>query len=87
VSFIPVREALRSLEAEGLLETRRGRIAVVAPLELADLHGICRLCRLIEPDMRVRAARVMRPAELDRCTTSRHWSGSLSAVSSPPELK
>jgi DNA-binding GntR family transcriptional regulator len=27
VSFIPVREALRSLEAEGLLITRRGRSA------------------------------------------------------------
>jgi len=70
VSFIPVREALRILEAEGLLETRRGRSAVVAPLDLADLRGIFRLCRLIEPDLRVRAARVMRPAELDRLERS-----------------
>jgi DNA-binding GntR family transcriptional regulator len=66
VSFIPVREALRSLEAEGLLETRRGRSAIVAPLNLEELHAICQLCRLIEPDVRVRSARLMRPADLDR---------------------
>ena len=70
VSFIPVREALRSLEAEGLLETRRGRSAIVAPLDLEELRAICQLCRLIEPDLRVRAAQLMRPADLDRLESS-----------------
>jgi len=66
VSFIPVREALRSLEGEGLLETRRGRSAIVTPLDLEELRAVCQLCRLIEPDVQVRSARLIRPAELDR---------------------
>jgi DNA-binding FadR family transcriptional regulator len=40
VSFIPVREALRSLEGEGLVVTRPGRSALVAPLDLDELRGI-----------------------------------------------
>jgi DNA-binding GntR family transcriptional regulator len=66
VSFIPVREALRTLEADGLLVTRRGRSAVVAPLDATELAGLCRLRRLIEPDLAARACSLMRPAELDR---------------------
>jgi DNA-binding GntR family transcriptional regulator len=66
VSFIPVREALRTLEADGLLVTRRGRSAVVAPLDATELAGLCRLRRLIEPDLTGRASTLMRPAELDR---------------------
>jgi DNA-binding GntR family transcriptional regulator len=66
VSFIPVREALRTLEAEGLLVTRRGRSAVVAPLDASELAGLCRLRRLIEPDLSERACQLIRPAELDR---------------------
>src|ERR1700683_4072723 len=42
VSFIPVREALRSLEGEGLVVTRPGRSALVAPLDLDELRGIYR---------------------------------------------
>lgn len=66
VSFIPVREALRTLEADGLLVTRRGRSAVVAPLDATELAGLCRLRRLIEPDLAGRAAVLIQPAELDR---------------------
>jgi DNA-binding GntR family transcriptional regulator len=66
VSFIPVREALRSLEAEGLLVTRRGRSAVVAPLDAEELRAIRRLRRLIEPDLNIQAAEKMPAAELDR---------------------
>jgi DNA-binding GntR family transcriptional regulator len=68
VSLIPVREALRSLEGEGLLETRPGRSAVVTRLSLEELSSICRLCRQIEPDIRVRAATVLTPGTLDRLT-------------------
>lgn len=66
VSFIPVREALRSLEAEGLLETRRGRSAIVAPLDAGELRAICQLRRQIEPELRERAARLITPVELGR---------------------
>jgi len=65
VSFIPVREALRSLEAEGLLITPRGRSATVAPLDSEDLHGICQLRRCIEPDLAARACTLITPADLD----------------------
>ena len=46
VSIIPVREALRSLEGEGLVVTRPGRSARVAPLDLDELQGLYRLRRL-----------------------------------------
>ena len=49
VSIIPVREALRGLESEGLVVTRPGRSALVAPLDLDELQGIYRLRRLLEP--------------------------------------
>jgi len=65
VSFIPVREALRSLEAEGLLITRRGRSATVAPLDAEELHSICDLRRRIEPDLAARACLLTTAAELD----------------------
>ena len=45
VSIIPVREALRSLESEGLVVTRPGRSARVAPLDLDELRGLYRLRR------------------------------------------
>ena len=45
VSIIPVREALRSLENQGLVQMRPGRSAVVAPLDLDELQSIYRLRR------------------------------------------
>lgn len=75
VSFIPVREALRSLEAEGLLVTRRGRSATVPPLDPAELHSICKLRRRIEPELAALSCTMLSDAELDalevrlaRCT-------------------
>lgn len=70
VSFIPVREALRSLEAEGLLVTRRGRSAVVAPLDAEELRAICRLRRQIEPDLNTLASAQIASSELDRLEAS-----------------
>ncbi|MEO6571454.1 MAG: GntR family transcriptional regulator [Ilumatobacteraceae bacterium] len=66
VSFIPVREALRNLEGEGLVITRPGRSAMVTPLDLADLQSIYRLRRLIEPDLASRSCLLLSPDELDR---------------------
>lgn len=66
VSHIPVREALRRLESEGLLSLRPGRSALVAPLTSEDLTGIYRLRRLIEGELAERAGRAMSPAALAR---------------------
>ncbi len=66
VSFIPVREALRNLEAEGLVVIAPGRSATVAPINLADLQAIYRLRRLLEPDLARRSCLLISDAELDR---------------------
>lgn len=65
VSFIPVREALRSLENEGLVQTRPGRSAVVAPVHLDDLHGIYRLRHRLEPEIARRSCLVLTDGLLD----------------------
>ncbi|MGA5573614.1 GntR family transcriptional regulator [Streptomyces koyangensis] len=66
ISFIPIREALRSLESEGLVIMRPGRSAVVAPLDLDDLQGIYRLRRTLEPEIAARSCLLLSDAELDR---------------------
>jgi DNA-binding GntR family transcriptional regulator len=66
VSFIPVREALRNLEADGLVVIQRGRSAAVAPINLNDLQGIYRLRRLLEPDLARRSCLLISAEELDR---------------------
>jgi DNA-binding GntR family transcriptional regulator len=66
VSFIPVREALRNLESEGLVTTRPGRSAMVTKLDLVDLQSIYRLRRLIEPDLARRSCCLLDDEELDR---------------------
>lgn len=66
VSFIPVREALRNLEGEGLVITRPGRSAQVAPLDLDDLHAIYQMrCRL-EPGLARESCLLLSEDELDR---------------------
>jgi DNA-binding GntR family transcriptional regulator len=66
VSIIPVREALRGLESEGLVVTRPGRSARVAPLDLDELQAIYRLRRRLEPEIAQRSCRLLSGAELDR---------------------
>lgn len=56
VSHIPIREALRELEAEGLLQTSPQRATIVTGLALEDLHDLYCLRRLIEGDVAGRAA-------------------------------
>jgi len=51
VSHIPVREALRRLETEGLVAIRAGRGAMVTPLRTEDVRGIYRIRRWIEPEL------------------------------------
>ena len=66
VSIIPVREALRSLENQGLVRMRPGRSAIVAPLDLDELQGIYRLRRRLEPEIAQRSCRLLSEAELER---------------------
>ncbi len=66
VSIIPVREALRSLENQGLVQMRPGRSAYVAPLDLDELQSIYRLRRRLEPEIAQRSCRLISGAELDR---------------------
>ena len=56
VSHSPVREAIQRLSAQGLIQLRPARTAMVAPLKVDDLHDIYRLRKLIEVDAAVRAA-------------------------------
>jgi DNA-binding GntR family transcriptional regulator len=55
VSHIPVREAMRRLEGEGLIELRRGRSAVVAPLSTEDLTDVFGMRAVLEADVMARA--------------------------------
>ena len=66
VSFIPVRDALRVLEAEGLVVNPPGRSASVAPLDLEEFHAIYRVRRMLEPDLARRSVLQLEHAELDR---------------------
>jgi DNA-binding GntR family transcriptional regulator len=69
VSTIPVREALRRLEGQGLLTGSAGpsgrRSIRVAPLDAADLHGIYRLRLALEPEIAGRACLLLSDADLD----------------------
>ncbi|AHH18582.1 putative transcriptional regulator, GntR family [Nocardia nova SH22a] len=65
VSHIPVREALRRLEAQGLVTLRRGRSAQVSPLDREEFRSIYRLRKLIEPDLAARACPQLTGDDLD----------------------
>ena len=51
VSHIPVREALRRLESQGLVELRPGRSGIVMPINTTDLKEIYMLRMIIEPKL------------------------------------
>jgi len=55
ISHIPVREALRRLENQGLIELKHARSAVVVPLSVEDLKGIYSLRLMIEPELVARS--------------------------------
>ncbi len=55
VSHIPVREALRRLEAQGLVDLQPGRKAVVAALSPEEIEDVYRLWILICTDAAARA--------------------------------
>ncbi|TCK21450.1 GntR family transcriptional regulator [Pseudonocardia endophytica] len=65
ISHIPVREALRRLEGQGLIELNHGRSAVVVPLSVEDLRGIYGLRLLVEPELAARAAALHTEAQIE----------------------
>jgi DNA-binding GntR family transcriptional regulator len=65
VSHIPVREALRRLEADGLVQLRPSRSAIVTPLSLDELEEIYRLRVAIETDLAARSARSYTTSQLE----------------------
>lgn len=67
VSHIPVREALRRLETEGLIELRRSRSAVVADLSVSDVHQVFHLRTLLESDFMARAVKLYTDDYLAHC--------------------
>lgn len=66
VSHIPIREALRSLEAESLVTSAPGRGVVVTSVDLDDLHDLWHLRRLLEGDLVRRAFPSYTPEHLAR---------------------
>jgi len=56
VSHVPVREALRQLEAQGLVVLSPSRSAIVTPLDPGDLRSVYRLRMRLEPELAARAA-------------------------------
>ena len=65
-SRTPIREALGSLEVEGLIELQPRRGAVVRPFDSDDLLDLYEVRALIEPFAAARAATRLAQAELDR---------------------
>ncbi len=68
VSRIPVREALRQLEAEGLVTFNPHRGAVVSSLSLGEIDELFELRADIECDLLRRAIPKMTSEQLDRAT-------------------
>jgi DNA-binding GntR family transcriptional regulator len=56
VSPIPVREALRRLETEGLVSLPHAKRAVVSPVDLQDGKDVFHLMHVVERDIAARAA-------------------------------
>ena len=65
VSHVPVREALRQLEAQGLITLSPSRSAIVTPLDPDDLRAIYRLRITVEPELAALSAPGRSDAEID----------------------
>jgi DNA-binding GntR family transcriptional regulator len=66
VSRIPLREALRQLEAEGLVDFHPHRGAVVSALSLAEIEELFEIRALLEPDILRRAIPRLSAEDLNR---------------------
>lgn len=66
VSRIPIREALRQLEAEGLVTFSPHRGAIVSILSLADIEEVFEIRATLEPDLLRRAMPRLTQYQLDQ---------------------
>jgi DNA-binding GntR family transcriptional regulator len=66
VSRTPLREAIRRLEGEKILERQSSRILVVRPISIEDLLYICQVRRLVEGEAARRAAGRISVPDLER---------------------
>jgi len=66
VSHIPIREAVRRLEAEGLIVAEPQRAAVAAGVDLEDLGGLYDLRRIIECEVIRRSVARMSEEQVER---------------------
>src|SRR6266481_9952172 len=66
VSRTPLREAIRRLEGEKILERQSSRILVVRPMSIEDLLYICQVRRLVEGEAARRAAGRISVPDLER---------------------
>jgi DNA-binding GntR family transcriptional regulator len=66
VSMIPVREALRLLEAEGFIDTIPNRGARVSPLSLNDLNDVYRTRLVLEVEALRQAFPRIKPADITK---------------------
>jgi DNA-binding GntR family transcriptional regulator len=66
ISRIPLREAMRQLEAEGLLTFRPGKGAVVSGLSLKEIGEVIELRSKIEPDLLSKAIMLLTPEDLEQ---------------------
>jgi DNA-binding GntR family transcriptional regulator len=65
VSHIPIREAVRRLETEGLIVALPQRAAVAAGVDLDDLAGLYDLRRIIECEVIRRSVESMTPGQVE----------------------
>ena len=72
LSHTPIREAVRLLEAEGLVETKMNVGAVAAGISLVELEDVYELRRIIEPTVARRAAAAMSDEHIDRLRAALH---------------
>ncbi len=67
VSIVPVREAIKRLEAEGLLVSSPQRATFAAEIGLADIAGVYDVRQILEVELARRAVAHADNAALERC--------------------
>ena len=86
ISRTPVREAIHTLVAEGLVETEAGRGAVVRTHDANDLDDLFQMRALLEGEAAYRAAARITPAQLDELRASCQRYGAIDSKAELPDL-